>query len=527
MRIRGCRQQIHAIRLRAISAAVTLGVALVAVVLATGAAQAQNYRVLHAFSGGADGGQPMAGLMRDSTGNLYGTTEVGGTMSGPCATAGCGVVFKLDSTGSETVLHTFTGGADGRNPLAGLIRDSAGNLYGTTSAGGLCSGVGCGVVFKLDPTTGKETVLYRFTGGADGAFPQASLFLDDAGILYGTTPQGGVNRGCGGGGCGVVFSLDPMTGEEKVLYTFTGGADGGEPVADLIRDSAGNFYSTASLGGIPEPCGLGCGVVFKLDSTGKETVLYTFTDGADGGVPVAGLIRDSIGNLYGTTEYGGAPGWGVVFKLAPTGKETVLHTFTGGADGATPIAGLVRDVAGNLYGTAYQGGTGTFFTDGVVFKLDSTGKEAVLHTFNGKDGANPYDYGRLVRDSAGNLYGTTSQAGASGYGVVFKLTLPNFKITGSPTSATVSPGQSTTSTLTLTPVAGFRGTVSLGCTVPSGDGLSCGVSPTSVTLSGTNSAKATLSIRTSSTTPAGTYSVKAKGTSGMLVHSTTFRLTVQ
>jgi uncharacterized repeat protein (TIGR03803 family) len=292
------------------------------------------------------------------------------------------------------------------------------------------------------------------------------------------------------------------------------------------------IYGTAYLGGIPEPCGGGCGVVFKLDSTGKETVLHAFTDRADGGFPIAGLVRDSVGNLYGTTSDGGTTadgvplGWGVVFKLAPTGKETVLHTFTGGADGATPLAGLVRDVAGNLYGTAYQGGTGTFFTNGVVFKLNSTGKETVLHTFNGKDGANP-NYGRLVRDSAGNLYGVTESGGAGNSGVVFKLTLPNFRITASPTSATVSPGQSTTSTLTLTPVAGFKGTVSLGCTVPSGDGLSCGLSPTSVTLSGTNSATATLLIKTSSTTPTGTHSIKTTGTSGTLVHSTTFRLTVE
>jgi uncharacterized repeat protein (TIGR03803 family) len=174
-----------------------------------------------------------------------------------------------------------------------------------------------------------------------------------------------------------------------------------------------------------------------------------------------------------------------------------------------------------------QGGTGVFFTNGVVFKLNKNGKETVLHTFKGDDGANPYDYGRLARDSAGNLYGTTSIGGAYGYGVVFMLKLPNFKITASPTSATVLPGHSIFSTLTVTPVAGFSGTVSLDCTVPSGDGLSCGVSPTAVTLTGTNSPTTTVSIDTSSTTPTGTYGIRATGVSGTLFHSTTFTLTVQ
>jgi len=372
------------------------------------------YTVLYTFTGGVDGGQPLAPLIRDSAGNLYGTAQGGGSFN-------FGVVFKITPAGRQTVLHHFTGKADGGYPNTGLIQDAAGNLYGTTSSGGvrcIASGTGCGVAFKLDPA-GTETVLHSFTAGPDGAFPNGTLVRDSAGTLYGTAAQGGLAGACGGLGCGVVFKIS-STGQHRVLYTFTGGIDGGEPVAGLIRDSAGNFYGTASLGGISGGCGIGCGVVFKLTPAGQESVLYTFQGGLDGGVPAAGLRRDQSGNLYGTTEYRGTSDWGVVFKLDPSGNETVLHSFTGGADGATPRSDLVRDSADNLYGTAIQGGSGcAFFTCGVVFRLDGTGNFTVLHTFTGTDGA--YPYAGLVADAAGNLYGTTSAGGTFGYGVVFKL----------------------------------------------------------------------------------------------------------
>jgi uncharacterized repeat protein (TIGR03803 family) len=302
--------------------------------------------------------------MGDSAGNLYGTTSAGGTSNS-------GVVFKADKTG-ETVLHTFTGSpGDGAFPYGGLIEDSAGNLYGTTSAGGTANS---GIVFKLD-TTGKETVLYNFTGGADGAFPYGGLIGDSAGI-YGTTSAGGITAGaCFPSGCGVVFKLD-TAGKESVLYSFTGGpTDGAYPYAGLIRDSAGNFYGTTYSGGAGV-CG-GCGVVFKLDTTGTETVLYSFMGyPTDGAFPYAGLVRDSAGSLFGTTTYGGGSDNGVVFELDTTGKETVLHTFTGGPDGAAPRARLIPDSAGYLYGTTYSGGvTGqacggeALDSCGVLFKL--------------------------------------------------------------------------------------------------------------------------------------------------------------
>jgi uncharacterized repeat protein (TIGR03803 family) len=335
--------------------------------------------VLHSFSG-EDGSDLYAGLIGDAAGNLYGTTAIGGVVSTACPSRNCGVVFKLGPTGTETVLHTFAGyPTDGANPFAALLRDAAGNLYGTTNAGGAFSPCfqtlfnnGCGTVFEVS-ATGTETVLYSFSGGADGADPFAELIRDAAGNLYGTTVGGGPSSVCGGG-CGTVFKLSP-SGTETVLHTFSGGADGGAPVAGLIRDAAGNLYGTTTSGGSVNRLCLGdgdtCGVVFRLSPTGTETVLHSFTRG-DGANPNAGLIADSAGNLYGTTEFGGAYGRGVVFELsrcdsAPSGYDfKVLYSFTGGADGAFPIARLVRDATGNLYGTTYLGGT---YDYGVVFRL--------------------------------------------------------------------------------------------------------------------------------------------------------------
>ena len=197
-----------------------------------------------------------------------------------------------------------------------------------------------------------------------------------------------------------------------MLHTFTGGADGAHPYAGMVRDSAGNLYGTTSGGGVQ-----GYGVVFKLDEAGAETVLYSFTYGADGEFPYAALVRDPTGNLYGTTYYGGAFDAGVVFKLDTDGNETVLYSFTGAADGEFPYAGLVRDSTGNLFGTTEFGGT---YGHGVVFKVGATGSETVLHNFKGADGKWPF--AGLVRDSVGNLYGTTFYGGLYHHGVVFKIT---------------------------------------------------------------------------------------------------------
>jgi uncharacterized repeat protein (TIGR03803 family) len=270
------------------------------------------------------------------------------------------------------VLYTFTGGTDGANPFGDLAHDATGNLYGATLYGGRfdCDqGQGCGIVFKLD-AAGNETVLYSFTDGADGGFPGSGVVADAAGNLYGTTEAGG-DFSCGGGfGCGTVFRIDG-SGNFTALYSFAGGSDGISPTGVLNRDSAGNFYGTFQGGGSGCNGGFGCGTVFRLDSDGKETVLYSFAGGAVGMQPDAGVVRDSAGNLYGTTPVGGdlacggGFGCGTVFRLDSSGKKTVLHKFSG-MDGAYPDAGLTRDAAGNLYGTTNNGGA---HNKGTVYKI--------------------------------------------------------------------------------------------------------------------------------------------------------------
>jgi len=393
-----------------------------ATLVAPGIAAAQsrqpaNYKVLHRFSGGTDGALPIASLVRDTTGKLYGTALGGGSTR--CFNgAGCGTVFKLDVAGKLSVLRRFTGGKDGAAPN-GLIRDATGTLYGTTGGGGTgCGTSGCGTVFKVD-AAGKETVLYRFSGAPDGASP-GGLIPDAAGNLYGATYYGGTGP-CNDGqgvGCGTVFKLD-ASGKETILYSFSGGTDGTNPLGSLVRDATGSLYGTTLNGG-----NFGKGIAFKLSKAGKLTVLHTFTDGADGGQPSGGLIRDAAGNLYGTASSGGTipclddqNGCGTLFKLNKAGRYTVLYKFMGGSsDGAYPFAGVIQDAAGNLYGTTNVGGDSTACMPngcGVVFKLNTKGKETIVRIFKGgKDGAAPQ--AGVISDAAGNLYGTTTAGGGTG-----------------------------------------------------------------------------------------------------------------
>jgi len=378
------------------------------------AASAQTFTTLFTFDLG-DGAFPGVGLIRDAKGNLYGTTYAGGVDN---CFFGCGLVFKVDTSGNETVLYAFTGSrGDGETPDASLVMDESGTLYGTTVDGGASSH---GTVFKVNKS-GKETVLYSFTGsGRDGKYPFAGLLRDAYGNLYGTNIYSG-NTSCNDGagpGCGTVFKVD-NTGKETVLYNFTGiNGDGSYPIAGLVQDKSGTMYGTTYGGGDS-----GRGTVFKLTKSGKESVLYSFSGGADGGFPEYGyLALDSKGNLYGTTSTGGSGagcsgGCGVVFKVDKAGKETVLYSFAGeNGDGANPYAGVVLDSAGNLYGTTFRGGQSVF---GTVFKLDKTGKETVLHSFDDTDGANPH--GDLVLDGKGNLYGAAQSGGEFDFGTVFKL----------------------------------------------------------------------------------------------------------
>jgi uncharacterized repeat protein (TIGR03803 family) len=381
----------------------------------TGAANAATFKVLYSFAAGSDAIEPVSGVILDSQGNLYGTAYNGGTSAQ-------GAVFKITSAGVETVLYSFTGGADGGHPRGSLLLDKQGNLYGTTEYGGLtgnCSqgGTGCGVVFKVS-SAGQETVLHSFSPtDGDGYTPLSGLVADAQGNLYGTTFYGGTFN------FGTVYKLTPR-GAESVLYSFAGPAqqDGFASYAGLVLDSQGNLYGAASGGGKNDT-----GIVFKVDKTGVETVLYSFGSelSGDGAAPTGGLIRDSAGNLYGTTANGGLAGGfgggcGIVFKLDTSGNETILYEFTGkNGDGFSPQATLLRDPKGNLYGTTAYGGTCSLC--GTSFMLNTAGKEVLLHSFtNQTDGGFP-DQSGLVADKQGNGYGTTFEGGANGLGTVYKL----------------------------------------------------------------------------------------------------------
>jgi uncharacterized repeat protein (TIGR03803 family) len=386
-----------------------LVIAVLPTFLATPSAHAQTLTVLYSFTGGANGNLPTSSLFRDSAGNLYGETFRGGDLS--CADgAGCGVIFKIDTNGNETVLHAFTGGADGAYPTGGLVRDSAGNLYSTAYNGGnLTCGApyGCGTVFKLD-AAGTLTVLYAFTGGNDGQLPDGGVIRDAAGNLYGGTSFGGSANG------GTIFKLD-AAGKETVLFRFGAKSQGRDPMGSLFRDAAGNLFGTTYQGGYSYLGGEG--TVFKVDPRGQQTVLHAFTPTGDGAFPYAGIVPYGE-DIHGMTTGGGAYEYGAVFKLDKSGNETILYSFAGGTDGRYPnLAGVVHDASGSLYGTTENGGDAN--DDGTVFKLDQSGNETVLHRFNWTDGSRPAE--GVILDSAGNLYGATFEGGAFGYGAIFKI----------------------------------------------------------------------------------------------------------
>jgi len=392
----------------------------------TGTAAQGTETVLYTFRGGADGSLPAAGLVADTAGNLFGTTYFGG--GGACGPGRCGTVFELAPTGSETVLYAFKGDRDGALPQGGLVADESGNYYGATSQGGASAS---GTVFKLAPD-GTETVLHVFKGGKDGYYPAGDLTADNKGNLYGTTEFGGhmdVSE-CNYDGCGTVFEIKPG-GTKTGLHAFRGGNDGIEPTAGVISDGNGNLYGTTSGGGGVN-CATGCGTVFKIGPDGTETVLYAFQGGSDGSEPVAGLTMDIGGNVYGTTSYGGAGGancpegtlgCGTVFKVAPDGTETILYAFQGGSDGWSPYAGVIADKQGNIYGTTYfGGGTGCAHNTGcgLVFKLAPDGKETVLYAFQGgSDGGLPD--APLLAGKNGVLDGTATTGGTNDNGVVFSV----------------------------------------------------------------------------------------------------------
>ena len=393
------------------------------------AADAAAETVVYSFQNNhADGVAPLAGLI-NVRGTLFGTTAGGGS--------GCGTVFSVNpATGAETVVYSFLNNLrDGCNPNAGLI-DVKDTLFGTTYYGGPN---GVGTVFSVNPNTGAETEVYWFrNNGTDGNCSLAGL-IDVKGTLFGTTVFGG-GTGCGGSGCGTVFSVNPTSGTETVLFSFDG-TDGYEPSGDLI-DVGGTLYGTTSTGGEGSCYSSGCGTVFSLDpNTGAEAVVYSFqNNGADGHEPDGGLINVK-GTLIGTTAIGGGigcggAGCGSVFSVNPTTRtETVLFSFDG-ADGYEPFGGLIN-VKGALFGTTYEGGTGKCTVNnmavgcGTVFAFDpTTGAEKVAHSFrnNGVDGYNP---SAGLINVKGTLYSTTRYGGtgnctggynmAIGCGTVFAI----------------------------------------------------------------------------------------------------------
>jgi hypothetical protein len=407
-------------------------------------AQAQNFQVIHNFTGGVDGSHPQGGLTLDKAGNLYAAATAGGYHAGDCTMSGCGVVIELSRQASgwvTTPLYAFQGGSNGWLPDAAVIVGPNGTLYGTTSAGGAGNdGFGYGTVFNLQPPahvcatltcSWAETVLYQFAGGSDGWQPTlGGLTFDRAGNLYGTTEDGGSDGCYGGFGCGVIFKLTPSNGGwiETVLYSFNGGSDGAYPQSGLVFDQSGNIYGTATSGGIGN-CNAyvgGCGVVFELTPTNSgwtQTVLHSFTGGTDGGVPEGGLALGSSGVLYGTTEAGGV-GNGTVFELSPSEAMWALQTiyaFPGpGIPG--PTASLTLDPAGNLYGTTLSGPPDYPPCEGSIFKLSPSygvWDYSLLHCFTGgSDGGQPYS--PVTLDADGNLYGTAYEGGAYGDGVVWE-----------------------------------------------------------------------------------------------------------
>ena len=389
-------------------------------------AHAQTLTVLHNFTDGADGASPWVGVTMDQAGNLYGTTAYGGDPNA-CSGYGCGVVFKMARRNSRWTfapIYTFTGGQDGAVPLARVVFGPNGSLYGSTFVGG--NGYyaeGTGVIFNLQPpahASGRvfdpwvETVLYRFGGVSDGNWPSGDLIFGAGGSIFGTTQSGGYE--CEDTVyCGTVFELSPNGSgwTENVLYEFNQGSVA-VPMAGLVFDQVGRLYGTTSNSS---------GAVFQLAQSGSfwtETTVYRFLGGSDGYMPVGGLVYEPPSHFFGTTEFGGVNGLGTVYQLDEMFNgwtHTVLYSLT---NGHSPQSTLFRDSAGNLYGTTCNGGANN---SGTVFKLENVGgtwTEQDLYQFTGgNDGYCPL--GQVIVDSGGNVYGTTIYGGTSQHGVVFEI----------------------------------------------------------------------------------------------------------
>jgi uncharacterized repeat protein (TIGR03803 family) len=361
-------------------------------------AQAQTFTTLYSFTGGSDGGLVVAGVIQDTSGNLYGTTFGGGNEMG---FHGYGTVFELSNAGTESVLHSFGGSGDGQGPYTTVIRDSKGNIYGTTHSGGSYSSYGS--VFKID-TAGSETLLHSFDNSSDGCHPDQGLAMDKKGNLYGTTYE------CGSFNEGTIYKID-AAGHFSVAHQFAGGpSDGANPYLGNLRiDEKDNLYGTTIAGGSSNK-----GVVYELSSGGTFTLLHSFAGGsADGCAPFGSVTRDAKGNLYGTTTGCGTHS-GTIWKLGSRGKESILHDFSDSSAGCYPAAGVAFDLKGNLFGDAMPCKPES---NGYVYELSAGGAFTILHTFTWSDGDSPE--GEVFLSSSGTLYGTTYDGGAFWFGTVW------------------------------------------------------------------------------------------------------------
>ena len=384
-------------------------------------AGAQTETNLHSFgSSPTDGRYPQAGLVQGSDGNFYGTTLQGGTNTN--CRDGCGTVFRISPSGSNTTLYSFAGSPnDGNYPGGVLVQGSDGNFYGTSFYGGTsanCNG-GCGTVFRISPS-GSEMTLYSFVGSTnDGFNPSSVLVQGGDGNFYGTTYSGGTN------GDGTVFRISP-SGSETNLHIFGGQPNDGYAPNGLVQGSDGNFYGTAQGGGTQNH-----GTVFRISPNGSYTNLYSFGGPHDGGGPEGVLVHGSDGNFYGTTQKGGtndipSGGRGTVFRISPDGSYTNLYSFgSSPSDGTEPQGGVVQGSDGNFYGTTEDGGTNDIPDGGLgtVFRITPNGSYTSLYSF-GSPNDGYYTVAGLVQGSDGNFYGTTQQGGTNNYGTVFKLTVP-------------------------------------------------------------------------------------------------------
>ncbi len=348
---------------------------------------------IYSFNGAGDGAFPEAPLIQASDGNLYGTTSAGGIGNN-------GVVFRISTNGVFTTVCQLTGGDANANSYSGLVQGSDGNFYGTSFFGGASTN---GTVFRITPD-GTTTTLYSFTGGADGAAPYASLTTAADGNFYGTTSSGGASNN------GSVFRI-ANDGTITPLYSFTGGADGSRPYAGLAQANDGNLYGTAYAGGTGRD-----GTVFRITTNGVLTTLYSF-NGTNGAAPKAALLQAADGNLYGTTLIGGSNDFGTIFQITTNGGFTQLHSFAGAGDGQYPSAALIQACDGNLYGTTPYGGAGG---NGAIYRITTNGAFSQFYAFGGQTAGHPQ--GPLAQAGDSNFYGTSFDGGASGNGMIFQLT---------------------------------------------------------------------------------------------------------